>query len=67
MPDGGWGETFKSCETATYCQHERSQVAMTSWALLALMAAKFPDREVLRRGFNVWLPNKASNPVDAQH
>jgi lanosterol synthase len=35
-PDGGWGEHFTSCLTGTYVPHERAQVVMTSWALLAL-------------------------------
>jgi lanosterol synthase len=33
-----------------YCQHEMSQVVMTSWALLALIYAKFPERSVIERG-----------------
>ncbi|KAI4123899.1 MAG: hypothetical protein LQ347_005959, partial [Umbilicaria vellea] len=25
MPDGGWGESYRSCETGVYAHHERSQ------------------------------------------
>ncbi|KAJ1950167.1 hypothetical protein IWQ62_006614 [Dispira parvispora] len=45
--DGGWGETFQSCETGEYVQHERSQVVQTAWALLSLLVAKYPYREPL--------------------
>lgn len=37
-PDGGWGEHFSSCLTGRYVPHARAQAAMTSWALLSLMA-----------------------------
>lgn len=30
--DGGWGESYKSCETSTWCPHpEGSQVVQTAW------------------------------------
>ncbi|KAJ1656846.1 Lanosterol synthase (Oxidosqualene--lanosterol cyclase) [Dispira simplex] len=45
--DGGWGETFQSCVIGEYVQHERSQVVQTAWALLSLLAAKYPYREPL--------------------
>ncbi|CAG8729255.1 22155_t:CDS:2, partial [Gigaspora rosea] len=48
--DGGWGESYKSCETGTYVHHENSQVVNTAWALLALMAGKYPNEEPIRRG-----------------
>lgn len=50
MIDGGWGETYKSCETLVYHDSERSQVIHTSWALLALMRAEYEDLQVVRRG-----------------
>lgn len=53
MPDGGWGEHYSSCETETYVQHEKSQVVNTSWATLALMAARYPYREPIERGLQV--------------
>jgi lanosterol synthase len=39
----------QSCVTMEYCQHERSQVVMTSWALLALIYAGCPHRSVIER------------------
>jgi len=42
-PDGGWGESWRGPVTGEYAEHERSQVIMTSWALLALLAAGNPD------------------------
>jgi lanosterol synthase len=35
--DGGWGEHYRSCLEERYMEHARSQVVMTSWALLALL------------------------------
>jgi len=51
--DGGWGETYKSCETGVWCQHPKTQVVQTAWAILALMAAKYPDEECIRKGIKV--------------
>ena len=53
MPDGGWGESYKSCETVTYVQHENSQVVQTCWALLGLMEADYPDSIVIERGIRL--------------
>ncbi|KAG8984837.1 Lanosterol synthase (Oxidosqualene--lanosterol cyclase), partial [Tulasnella sp. 427] len=47
--DGGWGETYKSCETGMYVQHPQSQVVHTSWTVLALMYAGYPHRGPLER------------------
>ncbi|KAI9145366.1 terpene synthase [Paraphysoderma sedebokerense] len=51
--DGGWGESYKSCELVEYVQEEESQVVNTSWALLALMSAKYPDEEPIRKGIKL--------------
>lgn len=49
--DGGWGESFASCEQKQYIQHpDGSQVVHTAWALLALMAAKCNYGDVIERG-----------------
>jgi lanosterol synthase len=35
--DGGWGESYKSCETSTWCQHpDGSQVVQTAWVSFLL-------------------------------
>ncbi|CAG8682749.1 11763_t:CDS:10, partial [Dentiscutata erythropus] len=51
--DGGWGESYKSCNTETYIHHENSQVVNTAFALLALMAGKYPNEEPIRRGIQL--------------
>lgn len=52
--DGGWGESYMSCELGVYTEHDDgSQVVNTAWALLGLMYAKYPDKDVLRRGIKV--------------
>jgi lanosterol synthase len=52
--DGGWGEHYSSCLENRYVEHARSQVVMTSWALLALMEIVSADTDVVRRGIE-WL------------
>ncbi len=49
-PDGGWGESYESCLKDEYIQHEESQLINTSWALLALMAAQYPDQQPIQQG-----------------
>lgn len=51
--DGGWGEHWSSCELRRYVQHEKSQVVNTSWAVLALMAARYPHEAAIERGLQV--------------
>jgi squalene/oxidosqualene cyclase-like protein len=53
-PDGGWGEHYSGCLTATYVEHPESQTVMTSWALLALLDTIGPQSESVRRGI-AWL------------
>ncbi|OBZ83320.1 Lanosterol synthase [Choanephora cucurbitarum] len=48
--DGGWGETYKSCETHVYCHNPQSQVVNTAFAVMALLDAKYPHKEPIRRG-----------------
>ncbi|KAK9472820.1 terpenoid cyclases/protein prenyltransferase alpha-alpha toroid [Dipodascopsis tothii] len=50
--DGGWGESFRSCELMTYVPRE-SQVVQTAWACIALLNADYPDRDLIRRGLAV--------------
>lgn len=50
MPDGGWGEKYKACEIGEWVNHETSQVVNTCWAVLALLAVGYPDREPIQRG-----------------
>ena len=58
--DGGWGESYKSCETGVYSQRE-SQVVMTSWAIIALIAVDFPDRNVIERAVRLIMGRQQGN------
>lgn len=48
--DGGWAENIRSNELFTYVRHTSSQVVQTSWALIGLILAKYPDQEVIKNG-----------------
>ncbi|KAJ9110722.1 hypothetical protein QFC20_002763 [Naganishia adeliensis] len=61
MDDGGWGETYMSCVTNVYSQHEMSQVVQTSWTILALMYARYPDKQVIRRGCDLIMSRQQPN------
>ncbi|KDQ13559.1 hypothetical protein BOTBODRAFT_160506 [Botryobasidium botryosum FD-172 SS1] len=50
MEDGGWGETYMSCVTGEYAQHQKSQVVQTAWAVLALIYAEYSNREPVEKG-----------------
>ncbi|KAF5383417.1 hypothetical protein D9757_006167 [Collybiopsis confluens] len=47
--DGGWGESYKSCELAAWVEHKDSQVVQTCWAAMALMYAGYPEPEPLEK------------------
>jgi lanosterol synthase len=66
MTDGGWGETYESCAKMVYSQAETSQVVNTAWALLALQAAKSPEKTALQRGINLLLDRQLENGDWAQ-
>ena len=51
--DGGWGESFKSCEVGEWVEHDNSQIVNTSWAVLALMAADYPNQNAIKNGIEV--------------
>ncbi|KAJ3324388.1 Lanosterol synthase (Oxidosqualene--lanosterol cyclase) [Boothiomyces sp. JEL0866] len=61
MPDGGWGESYKSCETGEWHNLPTSQVVQTSWALLALMAAKYENKDVIKRGIQLIMSRQQGN------
>jgi lanosterol synthase len=52
--DGGWAEHYSGCLTNTYVEHSKSQVVMTSWALLALMETEDAISSAVHRGID-WL------------
>jgi lanosterol synthase len=53
MPDGGWGESYKSCQAGKFIFHEKSQVVQTAWATLGLLAAEYPERSVIDKAVQV--------------
>ncbi|KAJ2964488.1 hypothetical protein NQZ79_g634 [Umbelopsis isabellina] len=59
--DGGWGETYKSCETGVYAQHDKSQVVNTAYATLALLDAKYPHVEPIRRAVRLLMKRQQEN------
>jgi lanosterol synthase len=54
QPDGGWGEHFSGCLTGRYVPAAGSLVAMTSWAVLALLRAEPAISPAARCGID-WL------------
>lgn len=59
--DGGWGETYKSCELHTYSRNEKSQVVNTAFAVMALLTAKYPHEEPIRRGIELIMKRQQKN------
>lgn len=62
MPDGAWGESYKSCEEKRYIQHpDGSQVVQTAWACIGLMMAGYGQREPLRKALSVIVRRQMRN------
>ncbi|KAI2778210.1 terpene synthase [Daldinia loculata] len=60
--DGGWSESYRSCEKMVYTEHSSgSQVVMTAWALIGLMKADYPDIEPLKRGIKLIMDRQQPN------
>jgi len=59
--DGSWGESYRSCVDKKYIPHAEGQVINTAWALLALMAAGYPDEEPVRKGIRFILQHQELN------
>lgn len=52
----------QSCETGEYIEHPSgSQVVMTSWALVGLMKANYPDIEPIRKGIKLIMDRQQPN------
>ncbi|KAF5345689.1 hypothetical protein D9758_013074 [Tetrapyrgos nigripes] len=47
--DGGWGESYKSCEQAAWVEHANTQIVQTCWAAMALMYAGYPRAEPIEK------------------
>jgi lanosterol synthase len=61
MEDGGWGETYKSCVTGVWSQHENSQVVQTAWVIIALLHAEYPDIEPIKKAVKLLMGRQQSN------
>ncbi|KAK2150110.1 hypothetical protein LSH36_423g02015 [Paralvinella palmiformis] len=61
LDDGGWGENFEACEQKKYCPADKSQIVNTAWALLALMAVRYPDVSVLEKGIQILIDRQFPN------
>ncbi|KAF2725157.1 ERG7, lanosterol synthase [Polychaeton citri CBS 116435] len=66
--DGGWGESYKSCETAQWCQHpDGSQVVQTAWAdsgsktIIALLEAGYPDKAPIAKAIRLLMQRQQAN------
>ncbi|MBL4587644.1 MAG: hypothetical protein JKX84_11410, partial [Flavobacteriales bacterium] len=53
--DGSWGESYLSCVEMKYVQHEHGQIINTAWALLGLLSAHYPDKQVIEAGIRFLL------------
>lgn len=61
MADGGWGETYRSCETGVWHNHAESQVVQTAWVVIALCHAEYPDKEPLRKALEMVVRRQQAN------
>ncbi|KAI0376504.1 terpene synthase [Hypomontagnella monticulosa] len=60
--DGGWSESYRSCEKMVYTEHASgSQVVMTAWALIGLMKADYPDIEPIKKGIKLIMERQQPN------
>ncbi|KAF9035290.1 terpenoid cyclases/protein prenyltransferase alpha-alpha toroid [Panaeolus papilionaceus] len=64
--DGGWGESYKSCERNRWVDHENAQVVQTCWAVMALMYAKYPYAEPIRSGVHLVMSRQKQDGSWAQ-
>ena len=59
--NGGWGETIQSVFDRVYSEAEDSHTVHTAWALLALMHAKYPEKEPIKRGIRLIMDRQQEN------
>lgn len=60
--DGGWGESYKSCETGRWCQHpDGSQVVNTAWVVIALLDAQYPEQAPIEKAVQLLMHRQQSN------
>lgn len=61
MPDGGWGESYKSSELKRYVHHEQSQVVQTAWACIALMESGYPEKAPVKKALAMIMSRQQPN------
>ncbi|KAI8933438.1 hypothetical protein NX059_010052 [Plenodomus lindquistii] len=61
MEDGGWGETYKSCEDGVWRQHPQSQVVQTAWVVIAMIEGGFPHKKPLERAVRLIMKRQQAN------
>ncbi|KAH9468973.1 hypothetical protein Pst134EA_009496 [Puccinia striiformis f. sp. tritici] len=49
MIDGGWSEKFESCSQKVYIGDTHSHIVQTSWAIIGLLAANYPDHRPIKQ------------------
>ncbi|KAL1959008.1 hypothetical protein VTO42DRAFT_3249 [Malbranchea cinnamomea] len=60
--DGGWSESFKSCEQNKYIEHPSgSQVVQTAFALVGLLEADYPDIAPLKKAIRLLMSRQQPN------
>jgi lanosterol synthase len=61
LDDGGWGESYKACETEIWTPLESGHVVQTAWVCIGLMEAEYEDQEVLRRAIKLIVSRQQKN------
>ncbi|KAF2672980.1 oxidosqualene:lanosterol cyclase-like protein [Microthyrium microscopicum] len=61
MEDGGWGESYRSCETGVYTPHEKSQVVQTAWVVIGLIEAGYPDVAPIKKALKMIMERQQKN------
>lgn len=56
--DGSWGEASKACEIKAFVEHETGQIINTAWAVMSLMAAGYPNKQVIDKGIKFIIQNQ---------
>lgn len=59
--DGGWSESMKSSELHSYVETEKSLVVQSSWALIGLILAKYPDESLIKKGCDFIISRQQNN------
>ncbi|KAL3423098.1 lanosterol synthase [Phlyctema vagabunda] len=60
--DGGWSESYKSCESSVYTEHPSgSQVVMTAWVCIGLLEAKYPERAPIEKAIKLIMSRQQPN------